>query len=255
MITAKLKTWLPSPCGDVQKFLVKGRTMRKRFMSNKNLTIVTMRKHLMKFELELLEEYAKKLETLIKKEAAKLEQQKQDEFFENYTDDFWMLQKVFPNIFRSSLFIACYTLLENQLIDICELLQGQYNYTIKVSDLKGRGITVAKIYLKKVACIDFPDQSSHWKKILKYNLIRNVVVHNRCRLDEDNKNAKEIRTFIKNSSSLSLDDNEYIQFSKKFILEVLDSLNAFSNDFFKAWASWAKILDTKSLLKTEKLLT
>lgn len=244
----------------MRKFLMKGQTMRKRLMSN--LTIVTVRHHFMKFELEQLEEYAKKLEsllsreakkleTLLKKEAAKLEQQKKDEFFENYTDDFWMLQEVFPNIFRASLFIACYALLENQLIDICELLQRQYNYTIKVSDLKGRGITVAQNYFKKVVCIDFPDQLPHWDKIRKYNLIRNVVVHNRCRLDEDNKHAKEIRTFIKNSASLSLDANEYIQFSKKFIVEVFDSLNGFSNDFFKAWAAWAKILDTKSLLKTE----
>ena len=176
-----------------------------------------------------LEEFTSRTE----KQASKLTKEQQNEFYELfYIDKRWQLSEVFPNTLRSSLFVTCYSLLEHELVGLCEYLQREHNYSIKVTDLRGKGIFGAQTYLKKVVGIDFPDQTSSWTDIVVYNRIRNFIVHNNGQLDDSNQ-AKKLESFINAKPSISLDQLKYIQFSKDFCPEVIGTLESFFDELFK----------------------
>lgn len=58
---------------------------------------------------------------------------------------------------RTSLFITCYSFIEHELVQICNLQHKRHNYKIKLKDLHGDGIKRAAEYLTKVADINFPN--------------------------------------------------------------------------------------------------
>lgn len=197
--------------------------------------------------LDNLSEYARTIEDLlnrklknftswVEKEASKLTAGQQEDFYEFYADDYNQLSGIFPNILRSSLFIMHYAFLENQLVNLCEYLYKQYNYPVRLSDKftdrPKKGIFRAQSYLKKIAKIDFPDQTASWDDIVSYNHIRNFIIHNGGRLDKSRR-AEKVESFIAARPSISLDHLKSIQFSKDFCPEVSNTLKSFFEDLFK----------------------
>ena len=105
--------------------------------------------------------------------------------------DFSKIIFKFPEILESSFFITFYAFLENRLIDLCEILRIKRNYSLKISDIEGRGITAAQTYIKKLAKLPFPDQSSYWDDICTYRDIRNCIVHRGGTIADKNKGLEE----------------------------------------------------------------
>ncbi|GAG69304.1 unnamed protein product [marine sediment metagenome] len=180
----------------------------------------------------MLNSKLKNFTSWVEKEASKIIGEQQEDFYEFYADDYNRLSKIFPNILRSSLFIMYYALLENELVNLCKNLYKHYNYSIKLTDFQGKGIFRVQTYLKKVAKIDFPDQTSSWDDIVSYNHIRNFIIHNGGRLDNSNR-GKEVESFITDRPSMNLDHLKNIQFSKDFCPEVIGTLKSFFGDLFK----------------------
>ncbi|MBI4231956.1 hypothetical protein HY605_01875, partial [Candidatus Peregrinibacteria bacterium] len=155
--------------------------------------------------------------SLTDEQASQLTRDEQGKLYNRYIDEDIDLYSI-SNVLRSSLFVSCYSLLEHELLNLCELLQGLHEYSIKLDDLRGRGILKAQAYLKKVVGITFPDQTPSWKDIVAYNHIRNLIVHNDGVLD-NNDNSEKAESFIKGKTSVTLKPiGKYkrIQFSKDF---------------------------------------
>lgn len=199
---------------------------------------------MIKIELDTLREYTTTLEDLLtqelenlrlwsEKETSKLLKERQEDFYDFHSDDYLSLSEIFPNTLRSSLFVTCYSLLECRLIDLCKYLRKQHNYSIKLDDLRERGISGARVYLKKIMGINFPDQPPLWTDILVYKDIRNFIVHNDGRLGDSDK-AKKVKAFINARSSISLDHRKRIRFSGDFYLEVINTLESFFDELLKA---------------------
>jgi len=192
-----------------------------------------------------LEEYAQRLGGLLKnelkgftsfveKEAAKLDEPEKERLYDLYSDDYWKLKDVFPNIVWCSLFITCYSLLEHELSRICESMRSLKECPLKPSDLKDRGIFQSKAYLKKVIGIQFPDNTRYWQEICFYNRIRNRIIHEGGRV-YDSENDSKLRAEIDRTSSINLDDYGRILLSCDFVLEVIENLKSFFRDIFKCW--------------------
>jgi len=86
------------------------------------------------------------------------------------------LEDIFPNILRRSFFVAIYSLIEMQLNEICHERKLPLPLE-KVKKAPDRSIQRAKVYLMDVAKIRFPE-SSEWEELLKYQKLRNCIVHN-----------------------------------------------------------------------------
>ena len=82
----------------------------------------------------------------------------------------------------------------------------------------------------------FPDQTSSWIDIGKYNLIRNFIIHNEGQLDNSSQ-AEKVKSFISNKRSINLNGSDHFQFTKKFCQEFIDTLEKFFSELFNVLPS------------------
>jgi hypothetical protein len=82
-----------------------------------------------------------------------------------------------PNLFRRSLFVAAYALLEHHLVLFAEESRKKSGLSLSVTDIHGKGIDRSRVYLRKAVGISFPDESREWQEIKKFGTLRNLVVH------------------------------------------------------------------------------
>lgn len=191
-------------------------------------------------KLGQLKEYAKLSEDLLKdkqenfdswavEQASKLSEEQKEEFYDFYSDDHWELSEVYPNILRQSLFVACVSLIEHELISLCKHLYKENKYCLQLDDIVGKGIYKAKLYLNKVADLG---KNTIWEDILVFQKIRNFIVHNSGKID-GSKNSQEVQRYISSKSSITLDDFKQMQFSCTFCFEVIEAIEKFFDSLFK----------------------
>lgn len=208
-------------------------------------------KHLADLELEQISDYAdmierflsgelKEFEAQMTERAQKLEENERSELYEHYSDDFAKLADEFPNIMRASLFTYTYSFLEHGLVNLCDNCHRRGHLALAPSDLKGEGILRAKTYLKKVAGLNFPDNTRAWQDINTLRKIRNVVIHSDGRLQKDSDLSKELPSFLRRFPSVKVDGFDTLRFSKDFIPGVLAVVRTFLNELL---ISVAKKLD------------
>lgn len=137
--------------------------------------------------------------------------------------------KEFPNIFRYSFLVACYSYLEQELIAECKVERNVKSLSLDVTDLSGKGIIRAKNYLTKVAGVDFPDYES-WNEITYIMKIRNFIVHRDGVLD-DSKKAEKIRAYIGRRQDISIMENKII-LSADYCRHVVNIIEAFLGSLY-----------------------
>jgi len=164
-----------------------------------------------------LEKEVKDLVNYHEERTKDLTQEEKDEYYDFYSDDYWQLSEVFPNIQRKSELIGIYTLLEHHLNSLCSIYEGHSNSQVKLSDLRANGIIeTAKKYLVKVIGINFPSSGATWQEIKKVQRIRNLFVHNDGQLKGNEGDKLPIKQYISSSPFLELDQYERIIIKKGF---------------------------------------
>lgn len=153
------------------------------------------------------------------------------------------LEDIFPNMLRRSFFVAIYSLIERQLNEICreqERSKGLSKPLEKVDRPPDQSIRRAKKYLMDVAKIRFPG-SSEWEELLKYQKLRNCIVHNEGRFKGIRKqeDKEELKQYIEDSHDfLALNsDGDEIIFRKGFCEKVLQVSHGFFTDLFAVLTS------------------
>ena len=169
----------------------------------------------------------KQFDEWVDHQAAEIDEEHRDDFYEFHSDEHWQLSDVFPSIFRSSVFVASYSLLEHHLVNICKR-EHKKRKIKKAPEFKSGIIFSAKKYLEKDAGIELPDEIPAWNMICVYNELRNAIVHEAGRINEDRK--KKIKDFLNASATVSLDQRDKLQFSEEFCPEVIKNMKEF---FFK----------------------
>ena len=149
-----------------------------------------------------------------------------------YGGEFVSITYEFPKILRYSLFVHSYRLLERILLQITSHYRHTRHLELSPSDLRDTGIERARIYLKKVALVPFPDTGS-WRDIIALNLIRNLIVHNDGNLHKgQSKERQTIEILAKKwNGDLSIQGMN-IEFSQEFVFRVLDTFNNFFDELF-----------------------
>jgi len=176
--------------------------------------------HRFESQYQLLLDYAALVEESIfaqfHKSAADLESEAEglpddetrQEFIDFHSDPILVLREEFPSLHRSSLLISAIRFFEHTLDEVCRKLTAESPSDISMTDLAGRGISRAKIFLSKIAGIEEPFKLPEWQRIQRYQDIRNVLVHQNGRLQRDNASHKRVYDFIRNEqpTQIGIDD-------------------------------------------------
>jgi len=141
----------------------------------------------------------------------------------------------FPKTLEASLFITLYAFLESRLVQLCEIVRVKGGYYLGISDVKGKGITAAQIYIKKAARLPFPDnKSSDWDDINSYRRVRNCIVHQGSNVRKDDEKLKNAIGHLVTKRPLVKLVGENIELSNGFCLEFVQSIGRFVNGLFDA---------------------
>ncbi len=120
---------------------------------------------------------------------------------ESVTDTAFQLADRFPAMARKTAFVFLYGLLEHSLLSVCNDVKKYGKFTEDPTGGSDKGITAAKVYLKEVAKLPFPDQSSEWNEIDRMAYIRNGFIHRMGRIKGDEPD-KALKAYIKKKKGL-----------------------------------------------------
>ncbi len=156
---------------------------------------------------------------------------------EDHLDDLHRYSDNYSSILMSSTFISAYSMFESELGRLCDAIERRSNYSVSQKDLNGRGILKSKKYLEKVVEINLSNLDSEWHKIIDYNKIRNLIVHNNSNLIKEKTkplDKQESLNIVRNSIYLQYNErgafyisrieyiNDFCDASEKFLLEILN---------------------------------
>ena len=176
---------------------------------------------------QTLVQQKKSFEEMVDRQAAEIEEEYRDEFYEYHSDEHWQLSDVFPSTLRSSVFVASYSMFEHHLVDVCKR-EYKRQKLAKVPNFRNRVIFSAKEYLENDAKIKLPNKMPAWDMICVYNKLRNTIIHENGKLNERIK--EELKGYLSKSSAVTLDQYDILHFTEEFCLEVIKNMKEF---FFK----------------------
>lgn len=151
------------------------------------------------------------------------------------------LQEIFsyyyPNLQRRSILMTLFSFLEHQLDQLCELVAKEQRAQIIHTDLKGKGIDRARLYLQKVMGLPL-NASVVWQEIKRIQKVRNVVVHNDAKLAGADKDLIE---YVERTSGLSRvskwhydGEIDEVDILSGYLLQVLDTFDLYCAEVNKA---------------------
>ena len=109
---------------------------------------------------------------------------------------------------------------------LCLHLQRSHSYPVELNDLRGEGIVRAKIYLEKLAGIDFTLINGEWSELIAFNKLRNCIVHSEGNI-KASKNSTQLENIINQKSSLSLRHERHLKVEREYIDAIMTTTEAF----------------------------
>jgi len=200
--------------------------LEKIFTVEKSL--ITNSENYIKQFIEDLDASAKNDDILQKKPENYEEAYSQCEYFEfSYSIDYDFINR-FIQSQRKANVLSVFSLIEGQIQLIANLIEYEFNFSIKIKHLSGDGyIDKYWLYITKVFGIDSKNIEKEYNLIKQQKYVRNKIAHNNSVIDE-----KKMQ-FINETQGLKIK-----KFGKESLLEICDScyvMNLINNSeiFFK----------------------
>lgn len=135
----------------------------------------------------------------------------------------------FRPLLNSSMFLAIYSLFENQFVRLCEYAGVIQGSTLRPKDLSGNNyIGQCRRFVIKVLEVNLDSLQNEWEEITKFQTLRNSFAHNNGVLKDTNRSNLD---FIENTPGLSVDEKTFqihIE-TDEFLMILIDKLVKFLN--------------------------
>lgn len=139
-----------------------------------------------------------------------------------------------PCYFYNSAIVSLYSLLENNINSLCEIIQAETNFVIELRDLAGSNIIdKGRRFLSKIANIDFDKIDKEWIRITDFQKLRNLIVHNNAQMKRPVKDNNLISKFKEINTYETVKDfhitdislvYEFLELIDKFIISLADQI-------------------------------
>ena len=165
----------------------------------------------------------KELDSILKK----YPEANHDEIIESHGWDLHLNQFKYPDIHRTALVVAIYVFLEDQLNGLCETLRESLDTKLRLSDLRGKGIERALLFMSKVALFNLGDISS-LALVKNVNKLRNRLVHAGGILPDAVDDRLNI--FVKQTLGLRGEPSGRVHIEANFIHDLIEGLIGFFDE-------------------------
>ncbi|VVM76191.1 hypothetical protein PS673_02035 [Pseudomonas fluorescens] len=150
----------------------------------------------------------------------------------SYSDALREIEFISLRMHRYSAILASYAYLENSMSKLCTKYHDSMDLPLKPAEVTGDGIVKFKLYLERLAKIDFQAVNKQWSHLCTLNLIRNCVVH----ADGDAnliKQSRKLIDIINSSKELSFIEEQLIMMDASYIHSTIDTIESFLLHLFK----------------------
>jgi hypothetical protein len=147
---------------------------------------------------------------------------------ETFSEGYWELHDVVPQVFRRAIFLAAHAIFERTLQSLCWTAAREFGLAPRSGPMPEEFLQVdhPQSFLKKRFCVHIgplPD----WDVITHLRHLRNHVAHNDARLPNQKK-VEATRGFVRKHSQLvSVDGNGDLKFEEGFVPFVLEQYEKF----------------------------
>lgn len=143
--------------------------------------------------------------------------------------------KIFMHqLYYHSLFISLYSFLERKMFQICKIAEEKQN--IKIKDLSDEGIVKYRKYIQKVLNINLDSLNSEWMLLMKYNKLRNRLVHfPENMIEKNDSNLSIIKTFESIEDLKLTDRRDFIEYEiadKKLLITFIRTIDKFLHEVY-----------------------
>lgn len=97
------------------------------------------------------------------------------ELYEHYQDDYIEVSGDFPRQLYSNFVVSWYSVVEQELFNVCDDLNLKMTITVRDSENLGKGINRAHRFLHNAA--NYEIERSHWQELTNIRQVRNWIVH------------------------------------------------------------------------------
>lgn len=155
------------------------------------------------------------------------------EIYEWHEDQYYQYNEFYPATFNNSTLLSLYSFFEFNLRHLCITLDRHKKYSIQLEDLSGQNyIEKSRKYLNLVVNLDLTDLDSAWQAIIKFQKIRNCIVHNNSSIikQKDQPIKKQpLYQIVKNNANLKLNEKKgtFIISNDQFLLDVTDTIEKY----------------------------
>lgn len=166
-----------------------------------------------------------------------------DESMENYAEEYQELTRHFPNQFRLSLLTLVYATFESRITRIARGVLTLMESPLTLRDFAGNSsFEKAERSILKVARFDLG--ADHWRRLDPYRQIRNAVVHQSGRFE--NQVPEPVRQFVTSSPHIEIAENGDVIVSDSFLEAFLNELDSFFEALFASWERWTSAASVPS---------
>lgn len=180
-----------------------------------------------KYDQELTELHEKYIE-----QAKGLNEYELGVFREDTAEDRFYIEDIYTKIHVRSTLVTLYSFLENSLNRLCNQLESRNSYPLKLNELRGDGIFRAKLFLEKLALIDFRPVNPEWMKISDMNKLRNCIIHCEGNIKKT-KNESAIKEIIKKNKSLECHFSSELIVKKEYVDELILTIEKLITELFE----------------------
>lgn len=209
-------------------------------------------------DLEDFDEYSFLLEAALNKKYKALlndiEKQKQShteydeqEIIDFYIDDLNQIGAIFPSFFRKSLIISLYSLLEHEVVRLCQKIEYSLIEKQKYDSGNGNYVNKARKYIESACNIQSKELSNLWNKINTIRITRNILIHGGSRVYHDSKKYRQIESLISNDSKenfIEVTNSGYMFLQKEFVEYFSKILNRLFELIFEEIAQRKRLFES-----------
>lgn len=194
-------------------------------------------KHSIESKVSFLHSHFEKIENIFKEELDCLanECELESERTKDHEDDSQLdyrlpdslreIEYIYLRMHRYSAVLAVYAFLESSMNILCTDFEKKMNIPISVSDMRGEGINRFKLYLERLASVDFDKINPQWSNLKTLNKLRNCIMHADGNADKMQGSSKLIG-LIDARSDLFFIEKNLVMLSSEFVYKSIEDIKA-----------------------------
>ncbi|MEA1972591.1 MAG: hypothetical protein U9N34_04765 [Candidatus Cloacimonadota bacterium] len=188
------------------------------------------------FTLSSIENEKQTISDRFDRDTKVLSKEEKEEYFEWNSDDYFMIEDVFTQISVRSFIVILFSYIEDGMNILCnaeysdkvryQKKEGLDEFKVKYTDMQGKGIKRAKLYLEKIIGRNLNSDKQPWSEIETLRKIRNTIVHSDGDARDSLKNDGNFTRHL-NAGRLKLNDHDKIIIESGYLDYILINAREF----------------------------